>query len=366
LNEHTKQLLDTGLFANIQFAYNDRELTFQLTPASILYPLRLENFPVNFANDLDNRLRARLPLYRGKVPDSGTLLTGVTEALQKELGAMGISAVVTPMLYINPNLSKITAMSFSINKPPVLVGKIDVGVLSIKLADKVRSITAKSTGSAYITEDSTLQLETDLFNLYESQGYLDVKVHAAAKPNPVVDKNGVHIPLTVAIDEGPQYRLASAKLDENSFLSQAEFDQQLGLRPGDVVDLAKLHGSCDFFKRQLHNYGHMRAKVALTPTFDRAHGTVSYQISADLGPIYTMGNLNVANVSDDLRAIIIGAVHLPQGQVFNEGALFSMTSTQGLNPALEHAFVSQKPLYKLKLHDDSHTVDVELTPERTN
>lgn len=366
LNEHTKQLLDTGLFENIKFTYNDQELTFRLTPASTLYPIRLENFPVNFANNLDNRLRARLPLYRGKVPDSGTLLTGVTEALQEELGAMSISATVTPMLYTNPNLGRITAMSFFINKPPVLIGKIKIGILSAKLTDGVRSIVAKSTGLAYSTEDSTLQLETDLFNLYESQGYLDVKVHATAMPNPVVDKNGVHIPLTVSIDEGPQYRLAGALLAENSFLSQAEFDQQLGLRTGDVVDLAKLHRSCDFFKQQLHNYGHMRAKVTVTPTFDHAHGTVSYQISADLGPIYTMGNLNVTNVSDDLRAIIIGAIHLPQGEVFNEGALLRIASAQGSNPALEHAFVSQRLLYKLNLNDDTHTVNVELTPERQN
>ncbi|WP_263352833.1 BamA/TamA family outer membrane protein [Acidicapsa acidisoli] len=366
LNEHTTQLLDTGLFENIRFAYNDRELTFQITPTSTLYPIRLENFPVNFANNLDNRLRARVLLYRGKVPGSGTLLTGVTEALQEELGAMSISAAVIPKLYTDPNLDKITAMSFTIVDPLILVGKIRTGILSAKLADEVRSVLAKSTGSAYRTEDSTLQLETDLFNLYEGQGYLDIKVHATAMPNPVIDKNGVHIPLTVSIDEGPQYRLAGAQLAENSFLSQAEFDQQLGLRPGDVVDLAKLHRSCDFFKRQLHNYGHMRAKVTVTPTVDRAHGTIGYQISADLGPIYTMGNLNVANVSDDQRAIIIGAIRLPQGEVFNEGALLSMTSTQGLNPAFEHAFVSQRLLYTLNLNDDTHTVDVELTPERKN
>jgi outer membrane protein assembly factor BamA len=366
LSEHTEQLLDTGLFENIKFTYNERELTFQLTPASRLYPIRLENFPVNFSSNLDNRLRARVPLYRGKVPGAGNLLTGVTEALREELEAMSISAAVTPNLYTDPNLEKITAMSFSIIDPPILVGKIKTGILSARLADGVRSIVAKSTGSAYRTEDSTLQLETDLFNLYEGQGYLDVRVQATAMPNPVVDKNGVHIPLNLSIEEGPQYRLASAQLARNSFLSQAEFDQQLGLRPGDVVDPAKLRRSCDFFKRRLHNYGHMRAKVTLTPTIDHAHGTISYQISADLGPIYTMGNLNVKNVSDDLRAVIIGAVHLPQGEIFNEGALRSMTSTQGFNPAIEHAFVSQKLLYTLNLNDDAHTVDVELTPETKN
>ena len=112
LNESTTQLLGTGLFEDVRYAYNDQLLAFQVIPAAA-YPWRLENFPINLGKDLDDRLRARFPLYRGKVPASGALLNAVSDELQEELAARKITASVTASLYADPGQSKITAISFS-------------------------------------------------------------------------------------------------------------------------------------------------------------------------------------------------------------------------------------------------------------
>jgi outer membrane protein insertion porin family len=366
LNDHTKQLLDSGLFEDIRFAYNENDLVIQVTPAAKLYPWRLENFPVDFGKNLDNRIHARFPLYRNKVPADGTLLNGITEELQQELAAMKINAAVSPMLYTDPNLGKITAMSFSIIDPPIQVGEIKLGVLSATMAGRAKMIAAKATGSPYKTEGSASQLETELTDFYGGQGYVEAKVHVSVLPSPVIDKSGVHIPFTVSIDEGIQYKLADAKLAPNSILSQTAFDKLLSQQPGDVIDLAKLRKSCEFLTRQYHNRGFMKAQIVLTPTFDRAHGTVSYLLTPEPGPVYTMGNLNIQNVSDDLRDMIAGAVNLRQGAVFNEGALLSMNTTHGVNPALDRVLASEKFFYTLSFHDKEYTVDVDLTAQRIN
>ena len=367
LNHATQQLLDTGLFEDIRFAYNDQLLAFQIIPAAV-YPFRLENFPQNFGGDLESRLHARIPLYRGKIPASGALLNGVTEELQDELAAMKIPAAVASSLYSDGNPGKITAISFSITNPDVLVGEIQLGVLSGSMAGKVRLLTTKLSGSTYIAATSAKQLEATLTGLYLDQGYLEAKVHAAAKPLPVVDAKGVHIPFTVAIDEGPQYKLAGMQLAPDVIVPQAAFDklrgQQIGLPAAEIASPDKLRKSCEFIAREYHKKGFLKAQVIPTPAYDRAHGTVNYLITVQPGPQYTMGELKVENVDDQMRPMIVAALNMPQGAPFNEGAIIGMTATHNVNPELERFFLSENLLYQLNLNDDAHTVDVDLKPQK--
>ena len=363
LNHATQKLLDTGLFEDIRFAYNDQLLAFQIIPAAV-YPFRLENFPLNFGGDLESRLHARFPLYRGKVPASGALLNGVSEELQEELAAMKIPAAVSSSLYAEGNPVKITAISFSITKPDIQVGEIQLGVLSATMVGKVRLLTAKLSGSPYSTDTSSRQVEAGVTAFYETQGYLEAKVHATASPKPVVDAQGVHIPFSLVIDEGPQYKLASVQLAPDVIVPQATFDQLRGQQPGEIVSPEKLRKSCDFIAREYRKKGFLKAGVILTPAYDRAHATVSYLVRAQPGPVYTMGELKVENVDEEMREKIAAALPLPQGAPFNEGAIVSMTATHNVSPELERFFVSENLFYKLNLNDEAHTVDVDLTPQK--
>jgi len=369
LHESTTLLLDTGLFEDVRYAYNDQLLAFQVIPAAV-YPWRLENFPINFGKDLDDRLRARFPLYRSKVPASGALLNVVTEELQEELAARNISAAVTPSLYADPGLGKIAAISFSIASPDVQIGEIQLGVLSGSMASKVRLATSKLTGAPYSADNSAKQLEASLTDLYRQQGYLEVKVHATARPETVVNAKGVHIPFTVTIDEGPQYKLGGVQFASDGVVAQAAFDklrsQQPSQLPGAIASPELLRKSCELITREYHNKGYMHAQMIPTPAFDRAHGTVNFLITAQPGPRYTMGELRVENVSAETQQMIATALNLPQGAVFNEGAVIGITAARDTNPDLQRFFATESMYYTLNIHDDSHTVDVDFTPAKRN
>jgi outer membrane protein assembly factor BamA len=369
LNESTTQLLGTGLFEDVRYAYNDQLLAFQVIPAAA-YPWRLENFPINLGKDLDDRLRARFPLYRGKVPASGALLNAVSDELQEELAARKIAASVTASLYADPGQSKITAISFSITSPDVQIGEIQLGVLSGSMASRVRLVASKLTGSPYSADNSAKQLEASLTDLYQQQGYLEAKVHATARPEPVVNAKGVHIPFTLAIDEGPQYKLGGVQFASDGIVAQAAFDKLRGQQPsplpGTIASPEMLRKSCEFITREYHNKGYMHAQMIPTPTFDRAHGTVNFLITAQPGPQYTMGQLSVENVSAETRQMIATALNLPQGAPFNEGAVIGITTASNVNPDLQRFFAAESMYYTLNLHDDSHTVDVDFTPAKKN
>lgn len=87
MNEHSKRLLDTGLFATLAFKFDGQDLIFMLTPSADLYPIRLENLPLMPGEDLDAKLHDGLPLYHGKVPAEGGWLRTCVRLLKRCLPA---------------------------------------------------------------------------------------------------------------------------------------------------------------------------------------------------------------------------------------------------------------------------------------
>ena len=70
----------------------------------------------------------------------------------------------------------------------------------------------------------------------------------------------------------------------------------------------------DFIESQYHNKGYMKAAVHPTPSFDRAQGTVSFTVTVEPGPVYTMGKLTIQNTADDLRAAMLACGSCPRAR----------------------------------------------------
>jgi len=363
MNDHTKLLVDSGIYQDVSFTFNGQDLVVKLIPVTTLYPIRLENFPFATDKDLDQRLHDRLPLYHGTVPTSGSLLDGVSKELEDQLSAKSIKATVIATPYTDLKLSKVTAMSFAITDPEVEVGTIQLTGVADSQAPKARQAVSKVSGTSYSIDGSPSQIETALLNLYGAQGYLEAKVKAIAQPA-VLEPSDIRIPFSVPVEEGPQYKLAGVQLTSDLIVTQANLDKLPGLHLGDIASSTRLRAIWDLIERQYHNKGYMKARVQPTPAFDRSKGTVSYSVAVDAGPQYTMGKLKIINASDDLRETILSLWKLPNGEVFNESELRGFAVSHGANQALERLIATVNLSYSLKFHDDSHTVDVDLTLER--
>ena len=364
MNEHTKLLMDSGVFQDISFTFNGQDLVYQIIPATVLFPPRLENLTLPGGKALDDRLHALFPLYHGKVPTEGSLLDGIRLELQDELKAKGIQATILAAPYTDMKLGKITAISFTITNPEMRIGEIQLDGASADLATKARLAMAKAIGSTYSDEGSVSQLETSLTNFYGERGYLQASIHATPLPNVVIDAQGAHIPFAITVSEGTQYKFAGVQLSPDLVITQAAFDKQSGLHPGDVVSLERLRGNWEFLTHQYRNKGYMKARILPVATFDTTQGTVSYTVTAEPGPVYTMGTLKILNVSDDLRDAMVAAWKVPSGAVFNEGATRSLLAARDSNPTLARAFAGVSLFYTTRLHDDIRTVDVDITLER--
>jgi len=364
MHDHAEQLMDTGVFDNLTYKFDGVDLVYFLTPAALLYPIRLENLPLASGKDLDAQLHERFPLYHGKVPAEGGLMEQVRHALEGMLAAKGIKATVTPTPSSDPKLHQITAISFAITAPPVEIGEIRPDAASGALDPKAQEILAKLTGSPYNAEGSPSQIETYVGNFYHDKGYLEAEIHANPQGAPVITPEAIRIPLLVSISPGELYKLSGVTLGPSLLVTQAEFDHQSNIHPGDLADGAHVRENWQYIERQYHNHGYLKAVVHPTPSFDRAQGTASFTVTVEPGPVYTMGKLAIENVSDDLRAMMLAAWKVPAGAILNEGAVRNFFFIGSANPKLQSIFAAVNCRYNLQLNDDTHTADVTLRLEK--
>lgn len=364
MKDHARLLMDSGMFENISFEFYGADLVYTLKPSGSLYAIRLGNVPLAAGEDLDDKLHARLPLYHGKVPSEGGLLEGVRAGLEQMLAAEGIKATVTASPFTDLRQKQVTAMSFDVTDPPVEIGELKLSAASAALDPKAKEILEGQSASLFDVEGSPNQISTNVGNYYRDQGYLEAEVKARMELPAVATADAVRVPFVVSVAPGPLYKVSGIELAAGLAVTQAEFDKQSHVHPGDVADSVHVRENWQFLARQYHNRGYMKAAVNATQTLDHAHSTVAYAVTVTPGPVYTMGTLKVENVADDLRSAIVSAWKMPQGAVFNEGAILGMMATHGVNPMLERVFASVKVNYVLHLNDDNHSVDVTLRLEK--
>jgi outer membrane protein assembly factor BamA len=92
MNQVSKVLMDTGMFASLTFKFDGQDLIFELTPADQFLSIHLDNLPLTPGPDLDAKLHQQLPLYHGKIPSEGGTQEQVRAALEKMLEDQGLKA----------------------------------------------------------------------------------------------------------------------------------------------------------------------------------------------------------------------------------------------------------------------------------
>ncbi len=176
--------------------------------------------------------------------------------------------------------------------------------------------------------------------------------------------DAIRIPFLVSVLPGALYRISGVQLAPGLLITQADFDRQSQIHPGDIATSQYVRENWQFIERQYHNKGYMKAAVHPVPSFDHAQGTVGFTVTVEQGPVYTMGSLTIENVSDSLRTMMLAAWKMPAGAVFNESAVRNFYAIGDANRALARVFSGVNCKFVLRLNDESHTVDVVLRLEK--
>lgn len=367
MNDHSKQLLDTGAFDTLAFKFDGQDLIFQLTPSANLLPIRLENLPLVPGKALTDKLHEKLPLFHGKVPSQDGMMEGVRVALQQMLAEKGIKVPVVASLAPGDSKqhNRVTAIGYSITSLPVLVGTVHLEGTSLLMAQKAQTLASDAAKMQFSTTETGENLERTFETAYEDQGYAAVKVHAVQSGNAILTADSIRVPFSVSIEEGKIYKIGSVQLPGAAPITQAEVDKMLTERPGAPIEGVRLRSVWSELASRYEAKGYLDCSVVPHPSFDDAAGIVNYTVDVDPGPVYHLAFVRFDNVSDDLRARLMRSWQMMPGDVFNESYVSSfILRAQQQDPVLGSSLAGMKAHFKVLADSQTHDVNLVITLEK--
>jgi outer membrane protein insertion porin family len=365
MQDYSKRLLGSGVFASVAFKFDGQDLTFLLAPSTDLYAIQLENLPLTPGADLDAKLHAQIPLYHGKVPADGGINEDVRTDLEKMLTAEGLQASVVATTAADLNSHQINAVSYSITSPPVQIGFAHIDGVSDPFQTKVRAILDHAAKNPFSTTDSANNIEHIVEQFYEDQGYAAAKVEATRAGDPTPAAEAIVVPFAVQVQEGRVYKVGSIQVPPGDPVTQAEIDKALAPSAAGSPVGVRVRSIWVLIAERCHNAGHLDCKVTPQPVFNDADATVNYTVDVDPGPVYHLGFVKFDNVSDDLRKLLIHNWEMMPGDVFDESYVASfIAKVQQQDPVLRQSLLGVKVKFDANANPDTHDVNVVIRLEK--
>ena len=352
-----QKLLDTGMFSDIQFRFDGVELHYALKPAEGMAPVSFANFPWWDGPALEAEVEKRVPLYHGAVPPESGMQRAVGDALTAMLAEKGVNATVTAAPAQDLGSGKTQGIQYHVDAPPIDVGAVNFSGVSAEWATPVAGIEKAAEGQTFDgATEATLRVALEA--IYHRQGYLEMQLNGFSHGEPQLANGKVMVPVSANLVEGPQYKVATLTLAGSVLMRPEDFAKAAKLHPGDVANEDLLRGTLATLAWPYKAHGYLRAKIDAAPRFDAANHTVSYAITVEPGPVFTMGELSLVNLSDAQKADVLKYWPLRQGDVYDATVAVSFLVK---NKANLHSLDGWSGSWKAYEHEDTHVVDLVVT-----
>jgi outer membrane protein assembly factor BamA len=211
LNQTAQKLMSIGVFEKVGFKFDGVDLVYLLRENDDLYPVLIDNLPIDTGGDLDAKLRQLVPLYHGRVPSEGGMLDEVRNALQSMLIAEGIDAKVNSVPAGNNPNKKATAFKFRIDTPSVEIGDIEIKGVSDALRPQVDGA-LKFVFRSFGASTSANHIEDLIASAYVGNGYPAAVIKAHRSEKPAMANDVLRVPFTVTVEEGRAYKLGTVQI----------------------------------------------------------------------------------------------------------------------------------------------------------
>ena len=365
MNEHSKKLMDSGVFDGLAFKFDGLDLIFQLTPAAQMFPIQLEKLPILGGQELDNKLHTLFPLYHGKVPAEGTLLSDVRGALEQMLAEQGIHTTVTATPYGARGERSVSAMTFAMLSPAVRVGAIRLEGVSPQLEANVRLVIARVAKTAFDSRTAEENLEDALAAFYADEGYAAAKVHVSRAGNPVVTAEAIDLPFTASIEEGKPYKLGAIRVRPNELVSQVELGSLLAAQTNNLTSHPSLKNARALLVLRCKSKGYLDCQIIPHPDFNESTRIVDYDMEIVPGSVYRLAFVKFENVNDDLRVRLMRIWQMLPGEAFDDSYIANfLLRAQKEDPALQRALTSVTVSYDVLADPVTHSVNCVIRLER--
>ncbi len=192
--------------------------------------------------------------------------------------------------------------------------------------------TQEKTWYSFIDDSGVYQkdiLKLDLFRIegfYHDNGYLRIKV---LEPRIDINKRAREVHITIPVEEGPQFRVKSLKVNSDDAVSADEIQKSIQTKVGTVYNVSQLRQDILTIADLYSKKGYAYADANPVSKLNDEDRTVDLSIEVDKGKKVYVGNIEILGNLKTRDNVIRREFRLKEGELFDSSKL--KRSKQRLN-----------------------------------
>ena len=324
----SRQLGETGAFSDIAYSFSysvaGTKVEFKLADSGKLLPAHFEDFVWFTDDELQRRIKAHVPLFKGELPGSGRMPDEVSDVLQAMLVEKDVPGHVNYVRTEGPS-GHIESFDYSVSDVLIRVRKVLFTGANPAELPSLEQAAERMPDREYSRSTFNIFVLRRLLPVYYSRGYLKASF---GQPQPMVvketadeatdePKNLTVVDVTLAVEPGQQYKLSRLEWSGNREVTTETLQSMVRLAPGQPANTVQLSDSLAEVRTLYGSKGYITASIKPDFQFDDAAGTVAIRLEVNEGSIYRMGDLEFRGIDNSLTAKLRAAWRLRQGDVYD-------------------------------------------------
>jgi len=351
-----QRLGDTGQFADLSYTVNADALVFKLTASatSQSLPVRYANFVWWQPAELEQLVEARVPVFHGSLPLTGSLTDQVEAVLVDLLRQKGIEAKIETVQAGSLGGAP-TSIALTITRPEIVVGELRLPNADPALAGDLQKMQHGLAGQDFDRDATARSIRENISDIYQNGGYLDVATEPPVLSPPRKDLLRYAIDATDIIHAGDLYRISRIDLQAAAPLTRADLDKVDDIKVGDPASVMGLRIARGSIAREYFEQGYHDAEAKVETTRDNAAHTIAYAFTLNLGELYHLDHIDASALPASAQVALAHDPKLAPGVVAGKDLMREIVTVL-------HPILGSTPL-KTNMSSDRvhHTATIVLT-----
>lgn len=354
-----RDLANLGIFSDVAYRFatlpGSVTLEFQVTESKQLLPAVFDNFIWWKSQDLQAKVRERVPLFHGLVPAQGVLSDRIGDALQGLVSERQIPGHVEYVRW-GPQDGPIEKIIYRLEGSPMRIHSVQFPGAPKEALDPLAEAAQKQLlGKDYGTAIVKTVTDFDFKDVHLQRGYLEVKF---GEPEATVEpdtSDPALVDVSVPVTPGPQFVLGKVDWTGNRAFPASQLQKLVHAEPGKPVDALQFRKDLDEVRKLYSTRGYLKANPKPVSQLEFASSTANYTIQVAEGAVYRFIEVTFDGVDDHLSVRLREAWSLRSGEPYDATypARF-MIETDSIVPAS----LRNRVEINLSPNDDNKTVEV--------
>ncbi len=321
--ETARRLGNTGLFTDVAYSFSyspaGTKLELQLTDIeeSKLVPAHFENFVWFTDEQLLAELQRHVPLFKQRIPVSGTMPDNVEQALQATIDNKQIPARVDYLREAPPEGGSIIAVAYIVESLEIRIHNVEFPGATTDQLPGLQAAARKLSGARYLRSPLAKAAIVEFMPVCLHRGYLNASFGDFQARIVSQSEGEVEVDAILPVTPGKVYSTSAVEWKGNKVIAADELQRLINLPHGQPADAVRLVSDLETVAKLYHTRGYMAAHVTPQPVLDDEHSTVHYDLNVSEGDQFSMGEFQIAGLDSQARARLQSAWKLREGDPYD-------------------------------------------------